>query len=129
MVKALLLVLLTISPAQGPEAWRCTNAGLAEVLCDSDGCVAATADSYTPMQVSIVGGRLEVCAYSGCFAGAAAMAGRLEGHVVWTARIVDEAPATLMIEESSGVGLLRWGAFANPVLCRSHRPGAGGAGR
>lgn len=129
MIKALpFVVLAAVSPSEAveaPQAWRCSNAGLAEVRCGADGCRAAEESAYTPMQASVGAGTLEVCAYSGCVSGTAALAGRLEGHAVWTARIEGEAPASLMVETGSGVGLLRWGGFANPMLCRPQ--GADGA--
>ena len=106
-----------------PESWNCRNQ--IEVWCAADGCAATPAGEATPMDIwASADGQISVCAYSGCWEGKGtktASAGRL----LWTAdgipfvSAVDGAlgDVTLLIVEKDGVGFVRAGGIATPVLC------------
>lgn len=118
MIQLLLAAILAVSAPDTVDTWRCSNAGLVEIQCAQDSCVVATPGNFTPVQASLTSVALEVCAYSGCLSGPASVMLGGERYGRWTARIENQ-PATLVIEESSGVGLLRWRSFVSPVLCQS----------
>jgi hypothetical protein len=106
-----------------PDAWRCRNQ--VEVWCAADGCAAANPDDFTPMDISAdASGALSVCAYTGCWSGKAKVA-RAEGRWLWagdgfafsTSQDGETADVTLMIVARDGVGFVRAGGLATPVLC------------
>ena len=115
------------------DAWACDNQ--IEVWCVADGCDVKDQDETTPM--SIVAdrtGALSVCAYSGCWEAQANVAD-FAGRLVWTAENASfssvpggsfAADLTLLIMESDGVGFVRAGGFATPLLCQRRAPGLGG---
>jgi hypothetical protein len=114
-----------------PEAWRCANQ--VEVWCSADGCSARPADEMTPLAISASSARqLSVCAYSGCWEGAAAFR-LVEGRRLWTAKALPftgglgESDATLLIEPD-GVGFVRAGGLATPVVCERTAPAPRPAG-
>ncbi|MCB2112521.1 MAG: hypothetical protein KDD85_03130 [Parvularculaceae bacterium] len=118
-----------------PEMWNCRNQ--VEVWCAADGCAAASADEFTPMDIwASVTGEISACAYSGCWEGAAAIS-REAGRLLW---IGDDLPfvsaiegakgdVTLLIFADDGVGFIRTGGIATPLLCARRLPyGDGPAG-
>lgn len=106
-----------------PDAWRCRNQ--VEVWCAADGCAAASPDAFTPMDISArADGALSVCAYTGCWAGKAKVA-RAGGRWLWagdgfpfsSSTDAEKADVTLVIVARDGVGFVRAGGLATPVLC------------
>lgn len=106
-----------------PDAWRCRNQ--VEVWCAADGCAAANPEEFTPMDISAdASGALSVCAYTGCWAGKATVA-RAGGRWLWagdafdfsTSQQGEKTDVTLMIVARDGVGFVRAGGLATPVLC------------
>ena len=111
-----------------PESWNCRNQ--IEVWCASDGCAATPPDESTPMDIwASVGkageGTISACAYTGCWDGKASVAASA-GRYLWTGDnlpFVSSAPGavgdvTLLILAGDGVGFVRAGGIATPVLCR-----------
>ncbi len=132
MLKLLLAAIMTTSPAEiPPDAWTCNNQ--IEVWCTADGCAATEEDETTPLDVwASRGGRFSVCAYSGCWEGETALV-ETGGRLLWAA---DNVPflsgrggpnvnVTLVIIEKEGVGFVRAGGFATPLLCTRATPDAG----
>jgi hypothetical protein len=106
-----------------PDAWRCRNQ--VEVWFAADGCAATNPDEFTPMDISAkADGALSVCAYSGCWTGKATVA-RASGRWLWagdgfafsTASDAEKTDVTLVIVARDGVGFVRAGGLATPVLC------------
>lgn len=111
-----------------PESWNCRNQ--IEIWCAADGCAATPPEESTPMDIwASIGrageGTLSACAYSGCWEGKAA-ASASAGRLLWTG---DDLPfvsavegaagdVTLLILAKDGVGFVRAGGIATPVLCR-----------
>ncbi|MEK7265169.1 MAG: hypothetical protein AAB227_03625 [Pseudomonadota bacterium] len=111
-----------------PESWNCRNQ--IEVWCAADGCAATPQDQSTPMDIwASVGdagkGTISACAYSGCWEGEATVSASA-GRLLW---IGDNLPfassvegaagdVTLLILAKDGVGFVRAGGLATPVLCR-----------
>jgi len=109
------------------ELWNCRNQ--IEVWCAADGCAARPPDEFTPMDVTVgTDGEISVCAYSGCWQGAADVV-RKSGRTLWTAESLqfstqpgaDGSTATVLIMEKDGVGFVRVGGLATPVLCQHRR--------
>lgn len=105
-----------------PETWNCGNQ--IEVWCAADGCAATPPGEFTPMDIwASVDGAISVCAYSGCWKGTAATAAS-SGRLLWTAdnlpfssALGAAADVTLLILKADGVGFIRAGGFATPLLC------------
>lgn len=110
------------------EAWNCSNQ--IEVWCTVDSCDAKAADETTPMAVSAHrDGGFSVCAYTGCWEGRAAPVEAL-GRRLWVADDVAfssnesfTANISLLIIEKEGVGFVRVGGIATPLLCARAEPG------
>ena len=119
-----------------PESWSCTNQ--IEVWCTADGCDAKRADETTPLSVQVRrDGRFAVCAYTGCWEGTA-VTGNVDGRLVWAANDAPfstrpeggfEADISVMILQGEGVGFVRVGGIATPLLCLRSEPGEGLAGK
>lgn len=114
-----------------PDAWRCRNQ--VEVWCAADGCAATRPDEFTPMDISAkADGDLSICAYSGCWTGRAKVA-RAGGRWLWagdgfafsSSPDGEKADVTLMIVAREGVGFVRAGGLATPVLCSRAKAGEG----
>lgn len=106
-----------------PDAWSCRNQ--VEVWCAADGCAAANPDEFTPMDVAAdANGDLSVCAYTGCWTGKAKVA-RAEGRWLWagddfafsSSQDRETADITLLIVAREGVGFVKAGGLATPLLC------------
>lgn len=113
------------SPAEIPkDVWTCRNQ--IEVWCSADGCAAAAPGEFTPMDIWVrASGAMSVCAYTGCWEGDGAVA-RSDGRILWTAYDLPFSTAessssgvdvTLLIIEKDGVGFVRVGGLATPLLC------------
>ena len=106
-----------------PESWNCRNQ--VEVWCAADGCAATLQGESTPMDIwASADGGISVCAYTGCWEGEATF-NSTSGRLLWWA---DDAPfvsaiegakgdITLLILAVDGVGFVRAGGIATPVLC------------
>ena len=125
-MKSALIALAMLSASKSeipPDRWVCAND--IEVWCTVDSCAAKSERESTPMAVAArADGRFSVCAYTGCWEGKTRMA-NIDGRLVWTADGVpfstNEAAAadvSLMIVARDGVGFVRVGAIASPLLCR-----------
>lgn len=120
---AIALYLLGSKAEIPPESWNCRNQ--IEVWCAADGCAATEAGSSTPMDIwASADGSISACAYSGCWEGKAAY-GASAGRLLWSG---DNLPfvstvegaagnVTLLILAADGVGFVRAGGIATPVLC------------
>ncbi len=113
-----------------PESWNCRNQ--IEVWCAADGCAATPPDALTPMDIwASADGTISACAYSGCWEGKAAVTSAA-GRLLWAADNLPYVSAvrgaagdlTLLILARDGVGFVRAGGIATPVLCvRAKTPG------
>ena len=129
MANIFLALLFTASPAEiPPDAWNCRNQ--IEVWCTTDSCAAANEDETTPLDIwASRDGKLSVCAYSGCWE-TTTIVEDANGRLVWAADNVAfrgsrggaGADITLMIIEKDGVGFVRAGGFATPLLCARAAP-------
>ncbi|MDZ7628577.1 MAG: hypothetical protein U5J99_09290 [Parvularculaceae bacterium] len=130
MIDFLVLALLGATREGMPaDVWSCRNQ--VEVWCTADGCAATNPDEFTPMDISAdANGDLSVCAYTGCWSGKAKVA-RAEDRWLWagdglpfsTSGDRAKADVTLLIAAKDGVGFVRAGGLATPVLCtRASRP-------
>jgi hypothetical protein len=106
-----------------PESWNRRNQ--IEVWCAADGCASTAPDAFTPMDIwAAANGDLSVCAYSGCWRGRAA-ASAADGRLLWSGDALQFESAvegaagdvTLLILVKDGVGFVRAGGLATPVLC------------
>lgn len=130
MFLALVAVLAMSSRSEVPaDEWVCTNQ--IEVWCDEDSCAARPPEETTPLAVSAGrDGRFSVCAYTGCWEGRTAPVAA-SGRYLWAADDVafsaDEsltAGVTLLIVDRDGVGFVRAGGLATPLLCAPAPPDA-----
>lgn len=123
-------MLARASVAEIPEeSWTCANQ--MEVWCSADGCDAAEPGAFTPMSIAASArGGFSVCAYTGCWEGAGAPL-RQQGRILWMADGAAfstspdggmKADVTLLIIEAEGVGFVRVGGFATPLLCERAGP-------
>ena len=130
MLWLFLAALMASTPKDAPkDVWTCTNQ--VEVWCTVDSCAAKNTDETTPLAVSATGdGRFSVCAYTGCWEGEAETA-VVAGRRVWAAADVPfssqpdggfEADVSILIIEGEGVGFVRVGGIATPLLCLPGRP-------
>ena len=129
MLHFFLAAMMSASPAEiPPDAWSCDNQ--IEVWCTGDGCAAAKQDETTPLDIwASRDGRFAVCAYTGCWEGTTELA-EARGRLLWAA---DDVPfstsengargdVTLVIVEKEGVGFVRAGGIATPLLCTRAAP-------
>ena len=111
-----------------PDAWICANQ--IEVWCTVDSCAAKAEDEMTPMAISARrDGWFSVCAYTGCWEGEATPVEAL-GRLLWAADDVAfsssdsfTADISLLIVAKEGVGFVRVGGIATPLLCARAEPG------
>ena len=131
MLAALIALSLSSSPSEIPPAtWSCQSQ--VEVWCTVDSCAAKAEDETTPLDVwAREDGEISVCAYTGCWEGAAQFS-NTDGRLVWAARNLDftsgrggfGADVSLMIITGEGVGFVRAGGLATPLLCARAEPGS-----
>ena len=130
MLFALILVAMRAAvsevPTETPEyqaSWDCKNQ--VEVWCTADSCAASAPGEFTPMSVSVkADGAISACAYTGCWEGAGAMT-RSSGRALWigdglkfsTQPDSEGNDVTVLIIEHEGVGFVRVGGLATPLLC------------
>ncbi|MEM9014241.1 MAG: hypothetical protein AAGB02_03945 [Pseudomonadota bacterium] len=131
MIVLAILSLLTASRSEIPaDIWACSND--LEVWCTVDSCAAKLPEETTPMSITAArNGAIQACAYTGCWEGAATVSENM-GRIVWAANDLPfssrpeggfEADISLLIVEEDGVGFIRVGGIASPVLCVRKEPG------
>ncbi|WP_411817394.1 hypothetical protein [Hyphococcus sp. DH-69] len=130
MLTILAAILLSSSKSEvPPDRWSCQNE--IEVWCAVDGCAAKSQDETTPMSISAGrDGAFSVCAYTGCWEGQANVHD-LNGRLLWAADGAEfstnpggfNADVSLLIIEKDGVGFVRVGGIASPLLCTRRSPG------
>jgi len=130
MILALIAALLTSSRSEiPPDAWLCHNQ--LEVWCTVDSCAAKPAGEMTPLRVwARRDGAFSICAYTGCWEGRTTLADA-NGRLLWAADGVAfsssesgyAADVSLLIVAKEGVGFVRVGALATPLLCVRTGPG------
>jgi len=129
MIVTLIAALLSSSKSEiPPDLWRCDNQ--IEVWCTVDSCAAKPADEMTPLSVSAsLDGRFSICAYTGCWEGKSEAAGT-PSRLLWAADAVPfstndafTADISLLIIAKDGVGFVRVGGIATPLLCAKAEPG------
>lgn len=114
------------STAAARSHWQCTND--IEVQCASGQCDASTGDDFTPMSITAdESGELQVCAYSGCWKGKADTQ-KTANFLVLTGNDLpftsgeketsDTENIAVTIDLNDGIGTVKAGAFAQPLLCR-----------
>lgn len=128
MVFEILLALATKDGIPEPASkWQCSNQ--IEVWCAVDSCAARPADGFTPMSiVAEENGAIEVCAYSGCWQAQGTLADQ-SSRLLWTASDAPFSTApdsegidlTLLIDRRDGIGFVRAGGIASPLLCSSSK--------
>ena len=120
---ALLMLLGANREGLPPDAWNCRNQ--VEVWCAADGCAATKPDEFTPMDIAAdASGDLSVCAYTGCWTGKAEVV-RADGRWLWAGDDLtfttipegEKGDVTLVIVARDGVGFVRAGGLATPLLC------------
>lgn len=109
--------------AQQAIEWTCSNQDL-EIYCDDAGC--AVSDVHTPMSVSLSESYMSVCAYTGCWQGAANLNQRPNNRfetysgsgLVFSTAPDAEADISITVDAKTGIAtLLIPGSFAHPMLC------------
>jgi hypothetical protein len=116
--------------AAGGDAWRCRNQ--IEVWCTADGCAAAPPGEFTPLDIHVATpSGLSVCAYSGCWEGRV-RARKIAGRYLWAGDNLPfstasegamTADVTVLLFAGEGVGFVRAGGIATPLLCEKAGPG------
>lgn len=106
------------------EEWHCKND--IEVSCLDGSCKVIDDDGFTPMSINVTGtGAVSVCAYSGCWEGAAERVPTdgyfiVVGHRLPFSTNPDPRMAQdiiLAIDKTDNVGLLKVDTFAQPLIC------------
>lgn len=125
MFALLLAALLSGSKSEvPPDTWRCVNN--VEVWCSVDSCAAKEEDESTPFAISLrADGKFSVCAYTGCWEGNGTVT-NTAGRRLWVADDVAfssgdggfTADVSVLVIERDGVGFVRVGGIATPMLCR-----------
>ena len=128
MLMLVLAALLSSSKSEiPPDVWDCAND--VEVWCSVDGCAAQPEGESTPMSITARrDGAFSVCAYTGCWEAETTVA-ESNGRLLWAADSAAFstnpdgffADITLLIIEKDGVGFVRAGGIASPLLC-TRRP-------
>ena len=111
----------------GSPGWACRNLQF-EIGCSGGTCSAS--DDFTPMDVHVSREEMDVCAYTGCWAGrpsVAAVAGGIEvfagQDLAFSTSPDSTADIAVSIETKSGAAtILVGGTFATPATCQQVRP-------
>lgn len=129
------LMLMSSRSSLPPDVWACQNQ--IEVWCAVDGCAAKAENETTPMDIWARrdNGRFAICAYTGCWEGEGQVSDT-SGRLLWAANGVEfssgqggfSADVSLLIIEKDGVGFVRVGGFATPLLCLRSPDGAVASG-
>lgn len=107
-----------------PADWHCRNE--LEIWCSGQGCNLAPPGETTPLEIRAdPKGGFSVCAYSGCWEGKSRPK-RIAGRLIWAGDNVPFSTAregamatdvTLIVFEADGVGFVRAGGLATPLVC------------
>ena len=129
------LMLMSSRTSLPPDVWSCRNQ--IEVWCTVDGCAAKAEDETTPLDIWARRdtGQFAICAYTGCWEGQADVV-ETNGRLLWAADDVAflsgqggfSADVSLLIVKKDGVGFVRVGGFATPLLCLRSPEGAVASG-
>jgi hypothetical protein len=114
-----LLASLIISAPATAADWNCSNRDIAEIRCDAASCEIER-ESFTPMALSIAAGRVEICAFSGCFPGRVSLRRTAGPNILFHATVRlggANQPLAVILDTSTGTALMRWNGFANVMRC------------
>jgi len=125
MPNLLFVALLSLLSSAIPvDQWTCSND--VEIWCGEGACKARPEGETTPMAVTAsVDGAFSVCAYSGCWEGEAKVTDAGDTRI-WSAKAVPfstnpagdfKTDVTLLIIPADGVGFVRAGGIATPLIC------------
>lgn len=122
IIRFFLLVLVS-GPVLGQE-WYCYNEF--ESGCTQAGCVVNTDDDFTPADVRFnAHGNMEICMYSGCWAGGGVILSTSPYLVIITHNLVWNSPtrrerreALISLERSSNIAVVQVAGFHEPMICR-----------
>lgn len=119
-VVALMLAAVPGTAWAAPGDFNCRNES-AQISCDSKGCEVETR-SFTPMGLSRRGRVLEICAYSGCWSAPVRVRRTIGKTTLLYTEIRggisgDPEPLSVIYDGESGVALMHWGGFAQPMSC------------
>ena len=118
---AFIFVFLTFFGSAETGKWNCKNE--VEIVCSKDGCEPSA--DFTPMSVTVSeSGDISVCAYTGCWEGSGK--GLNEGNFLtfsapdlpFSTQPSSKESIFVVIDKTDGVGLLKAGKFAHPVVCK-----------
>ncbi len=122
-------LLITACASSNPKAestsetqrWQCRND--IEIACLDGSCSVEQEAAFTPMDIHVdTEGSLSICAYTGCWQGGgkAIVEGAflvLVGQGLEHSTGSDSEDIVLTIDRSDGVGTVKAGSFATPLLC------------
>lgn len=117
---ACLLALAAPTPALAQD-FHCRNTD-AEINCGAGKCSVET-QSFTPMELRRTGGRLSICAYSGCWAGPVLVRRQRHGIELLFADVRGTTPGAgtgalaVIYERRERIAQIRWGGSANAMTC------------
>lgn len=108
-------------PSQAQD-FHCRNTD-AEIRCAGNSCQVET-ESFTPMELSRTGNRLQICAYSGCWSGPVTMRRTRGGVTFLSADVRSDAPAEpsraplAVMYDHEGTAQIRWLGFSSAMTCK-----------
>lgn len=110
-----------------PEGWNCRNLQ-AEISCDGETCNVA--EAFTPMDIHLTDTELSLCAYTGCWTGAASSVtrtGRFKTYVgsglPFSTRQEHLANASVTVDTNTGTAtVLVANMYAHPATCKPWSP-------
>jgi hypothetical protein len=115
-----IIIFIFSAPAFSLE-WQCRNIDM-EIRCDSEKC--ASSDTFTAFDISISDkGKMEICAYSGCWKGKGKVLSSGKHMLVsgqklkWQTEIQSKADFMLAIDLTDKVGFIKGEGFAMPIRC------------
>ena len=119
-----LWLMLLLAGSAVAEDWHCRNPAL-EVRC-AEGACSASSEGFTPLAVSFdARGRVEVCAYSGCWQGSGRV-WRDGAHwllsargLAWLADARQTADFMLTFDARERLATLQGAGFALPLVCEA----------
>lgn len=117
------MLLAIVSITASAADWRCRNENM-EVSCAGAECKSAT--PFTPMQIDLrASGDVTICAYSDCWAGKGRIT-RSDSFVTLAATKLPSsrlgsaghlAAVAVLIDTEDGVGVMKMGSYAQPLIC------------